>query len=73
MSTFARESSQTFPHGATLPLDQGGIELLASQSPFEQGLCLLKRSPGQLACHFHDPFLLRTFDHGRHTQLRPHL
>src|SRR6266702_4129197 len=37
MSTLARESSKTFTHGAIEPLDQGGSELLASQSPFRQG------------------------------------
>ncbi len=73
MPTFARQSSQTFPHGRIEAFDQGGIELLASDGHMQQVLCVLKCSPRQLACHLHNPFLLRAFDHRRDTQVRPHL
>ena len=45
MPTFARQSSQTFPHGRIEAFDQGRIELLASSCHGEQVLCFLKRSP----------------------------
>jgi len=73
MPTFARERSQTFTHGAVEAFDQGRIELLASDGHMQQVLCFLKRSPRQLACHLHDPFLLGAFDHRRDTQVRPYL
>ncbi len=73
MPTFARESSQTFPHGAIEAFNQGRIELLASDGHVQQVLCFLKRSQRHLARDLHDPFLLRAFDHGGDTQLRPHL
>src|ERR1700680_4620299 len=73
MPTFARESSQPLPHGAIEAFDEGGIELLASQSHLQQGLCLLQCSPRELGGHLHDPFLLGALDHRRDTQLRPYL
>ena len=72
MPTFARQRSQTFPHGRIEAFDQGRIELLASSRHAEQVLSFLKRSPGDLACDFHHPFLFRVLDHGGDTELWPH-
>ncbi len=72
MPTFARQSSQTFPHGSIEAFNQGRIELLASSRQCEQLLCFLKRSPGDLAGNFHHPLLFRVLDHGSDTQLRPY-
>ena len=71
MPTCARQSSQTFPHGCIEAFDQGGIELLASSRHHQQVLCLLKRSPGELAGDFHHPLLFRVLDHRRDTELGP--
>ncbi len=71
MPTFARQRSQTFPHGCIEAFDQGRIELLASSRHAEQVLCFLKSSPGDLACDFHHPPLFRVLDHGRDTELGP--
>ncbi len=72
MPTFARQRSQTFPHGCIEAFDQGRIELLASSRHGEQVLCFLKRSPGELAGDFHHPLLFRVLDHRRDTELGPY-
>ncbi len=73
MPTCAGERGETFTHRRIEPLNQGGIELMASSCHVEQVLCLLKRSQRHLACHLHHPFLLGAFDHGGDTQVRPYL
>src|SRR6266704_2961398 len=49
MPTFARQRSQTFPHGSIEAESYGRIELLASARRGEQVVCFLKRSPCDLA------------------------
>ena len=71
MPTFARQRSQTFPHGCIEAFDQGRIELLASARHSEQVLCFLKSSPGELAGDFHHPLLFRVLDHRRDTEFGP--
>ena len=71
MPTFARQRSQTFPHGCIEAFDQGRIELLASARHSEQVLCFLKSSPGELAGDFHHPLLFRAFDDRRDAELWP--
>ena len=71
MPTFARQSSQTFPHGRIEAFNQRGIELLASCRQGQQVVRFLKRSPAELARDFHHPFLLGMLDTGRNTQIRP--
>ena len=44
MPTFARQRSQTFPHGRIEAFYQGRIELLASSRHFEQLLSFLNSS-----------------------------
>jgi hypothetical protein len=72
MPTFARQRSQTFPHGRIEAFYQGGIELLASARHGEQLVCFLKSSPGELAGDFHHPLLFRVLDHRRDTELGPY-
>ena len=72
MPTFARQRSQTFPHGRIEAFYQGGIELRASARHAEQVVCFLKRSPGELAGDFHHPHLFRVLDHRRDTKLGPY-
>ena len=72
MPTFARQRSQTFPHGCIEAESYGRIELLASSRHCEQVLCFLNGSPGELAGDFHHPFLFRVLDHGSDTELWPY-
>src|SRR5260370_35411429 len=71
MPTFARQSSQTFPHGCIEAFEQGRIELFASARHGESVLCFLKGSPSELVCDFHYPLLFRVLDHRRDTALGP--
>src|SRR5260221_11426916 len=67
MPTFARQRSQTFPHGCIEAFDQERIELLASSRHGEQVLSFLKLSPGELARDFLHPLPFRHLDLRRDT------
>jgi len=73
MPTLARQRSETFTHGPIEALDQGSIELGASYGHRQQLLRVLHGSPCQPTSDFHHPFLLRMFDHGGDTEVRPDL
>jgi hypothetical protein len=73
MTRFAGQAGQPFSKGAIQALDKGRVEDAPSLRLHQQFLRLCQQTRGHPAGDLHDPFFLRSLDHGANVQLRPDL
>ena len=67
------QACQSLTERSIQAFNKSGIEHVPPARELEQLLCLIEQTMSHLARDRHDPFFLRSLDHGSNVQVRPHL